>query len=111
MAVVIPVDPGVPEQVMEITLDNEPIVLRVRWNGTAGLWFLDVWERDGKTVVATGLPVVGNARIGQGVAHPVFAGALVVVGANADPGLYDLGASAKLVHLTPSEVAIMGIPA
>lgn len=110
MSVIIPIDPGVPDQLIEISLDDEPVVLRVRWNGQASLWYLDVWERDGKTVVATGLPITGSTRIGSGVVHPAFAGALLLVGANSDPGLADLGATHRLIHLTPAEVMLTGQP-
>lgn len=112
MPTIIPIDPGVPEQLIAITLDNEPIVLRVRWNGVAQLWHLDLWERDGTTPIAFGLPVTMGERIGAEVRHPIFLGALIVIddGAGTDPGFSDLGRRCHLIHCTAADLVLMGLP-
>ena len=112
MPSIIPLEPGVPEQRLAITLDNEPVDMRVRWNETTQLWHLDLWERDGTTPIAFGLPIVMGVRIGDGIDHPIFLGALIVIddGAGIDPGFSDLGGRCKLVHCTAADLVIMVMP-
>ena len=117
MPTIIPITPGDPEQPIEITLDSQPYVLRVRWNSSdddgRGAWYLDAWERDGVTVIATGVKLVLGARLGRTVDHPLFIAGMVLVDLSrtgVDAGLNDLGGRVLLMSLTVDEAVLMRQP-
>lgn len=113
MPTIIPFAPGDPEQIIPITLDDVPYVLRARWNtrdnGGAGSWYLDTWERDGTTQIAMGLKLVLGVRLGETYNHPLFLGGVFVVpdpGVTREAGLFDLGATHILVHQTVADAVL-----
>ena len=117
MATIIPFEPGVPDQPIEITLDGEPYVLRARWNSSdddgAGAWYLDAWEGDGRTPIAFGLKLVLGVRLGETCNHPLFIGGMFLFddsGTGAEPGLADLGARVILVHFTAGDALLSTVP-
>lgn len=114
MAVIIPIVPGEPEQRLAIALDNEPYVLRVRWNTRDNAWYLDAWERDGKTPIAYGLKLVLGVLLGRTVPHPLFAAGMFLVPADPsdgrEAGLNDLGGRINLVHLTTADAVVLRQP-
>lgn len=112
---IIPFVPGDPEQLFPITLDNEPYVLRARWNtrDDDGAWYLDAWERDGKTPIAFGVKLVLGVRLGETYNHPLFLGGMFLVdesGTGAEPGFDDLGGRVILVHMTVADALLAGSP-
>ena len=114
MATIIPLVPGEPEQKIEITLDQETVVMRFRYNSQAddgvGAWYLDVWEQDGETPIAFGIRLVLGQRLGDTVDHPIFAGGLFLLpgkGAIDDPRLNDLGITVDLTSITVAEAILL----
>ena len=114
MATIIPLSPCEPEQKIEITLDQETVIMRFRYNAQAddgvGAWYLDVWEQDGETPIAFGIRLVLGARIGDTVDHPIFIGGLFLLpgkGVTDDPRLNDLGLLVDLVSLTVGDAILM----
>lgn len=117
MATIIPFVPGEPEQKIEITLDQETVVMRARYNSLdddgAGAWYLDVWEADGETPIAFGIKLILGTRLGETVDHPVFAAGMFLLpgknatGAAGDPKLNDLGVNVDLVHLTAADAVLL----
>lgn len=118
MSGVIPIEPGDPEQRLEIALGGATYVLRVRWNTRdnegRGAWYLDIWESDGKTPVALGLKIVLGVLLGRRSTHPLFAGGLFAVpepDVTSEPGLYDLGGRVTLWYLEPDDLRLAALPA
>lgn len=113
MSGIIPIEPGVSEQRIEIALDDVPYVLRVRWSSRLEVWFLDVYEQDGTSPIALGLALVLGVLIGEHVLHVLFDGALFLrddSGTGLDAGLGDLGARVTLWYLTPQDRALSETP-
>jgi len=109
MATIIPLTPGDPNQRFGITLDDEPYVLRVRWNTRDDAWYLDAWERDGTTRIAVSIKLVMGIRLGITYNHPLFLAGLFLVPLTddgSDPGLADLGRRVLLVHLTVADALL-----
>ncbi|PHI29695.1 Uncharacterised protein [Budvicia aquatica] len=48
----IPVDAGIADQQMNITLDTIPLTLRVTWNELAQYWTLSLAKRDGEAILS-----------------------------------------------------------
>ncbi len=113
MPTVIPFVPGDPDQRFEIALDGESYVLRARWNTSeddVGAWYLDAWERDGKTPIAFAVKLVLGVRLGRTYTHPLFLSGLVLVDLSdtgVDAGLQDLGGRVVLLHLTADDAVLM----
>jgi hypothetical protein len=115
VASIIPFTPGDPDQFIEIQLDDEQYVLRARWNASdddnAGAWYLDAWERDGKTPIAFGVKLVLGVMLGRSYNHPLFIGGLFLLDETdrgVGAGLFDLGGRCNLVHLTTADAVLMG---
>lgn len=108
----IPFVPGDPEQKISITLDGEPYVMRARWNTSdddgAGAWYLDVWERDGKTAIALGIKLVLGTKLGITFNHPLFVAGLLMyrTEGSGEARLQDLGGRVILVHMTVGDAII-----
>lgn len=117
MASIIPFVPGIPEQTISITLDGEPYVMRARWNtsddGLVGAWYLDAWERDGKTPIAFGIKLVLGVRLGRNFTHPLFSAGLLLietVETGLEATLQDFGSRVLLVHLNTAEAVALAQP-
>lgn len=113
MGVIVPVIPGDPEQIIEIVLDEELFVLRLRWNTSdndgAGSWYLDAWESDGVTPIAFSIKLVIGVRLGETYNHPLFQSGMFLVdesGTGAEAGLFDLGGRVQLYHLTVGDAVL-----
>lgn len=48
----IPLDTGIADQQMDITLDNKPMTLRVTWNELGEYWYLSLGLRNGDPIVS-----------------------------------------------------------
>lgn len=113
MPTIVPFVPGVPEQKLDITLDKEPYVLRARWNSMDVAWYLDAWERDGKTPIAFSLKLVLGVKIGNTYNHPLFVSGLFLIdlsNTGIEPQLGDLGTRVILVHLTAEDAVLLSQP-
>lgn len=116
MPTIVPFVPGDPDQRFEIALDGEPYVLRARWNTSeddAGAWYLDAWERDGKTPIAFGIKLVLGALLGRTYLHPLFLSGVILIDlsdSGVEAGLQDLGGRVLLLHLTADDVVLMRQP-
>ena len=117
MPTIIPFVPNDPDQRISIVLDDEPYVLRARWNTFDESWYLDAWERDGKTPIAFGVRLVLGQMLGAGYNHPLFLGGVFlqenapkdgVDGVESD--LSDLGGRVDIVHLTVADRVISSLP-
>lgn len=115
MPTIVPFSPGTPEQRIAITLDGEPYVLRARWNtsddGLVGSWYLDAWERDGKTPIALGIKLVLGIKLGRSYDNPLFLSGLMmfdISDSGVEAGLFDFGVRVVLVHLTAGDVILSG---
>lgn len=109
MPTLIPLTPGDPEQRLNITLDGESYVLRVRWNTTDDAWYLDAWEGDGVTPIAFSVKLVLGVRLGATYAHPLFLAGMFLIddsGTGEEPKLADLGARVVLVHLNVADAIL-----
>lgn len=114
MPVVISITPGDSHQRINTTLDGVMYVLRVRWNTLDASWYLDAWERDGKTRIAAGVKIVVGIMLGQAIQHPLFTGGLFAwdtSGGDLDPGLNDLGNRVLLVATTAGDRTLLSQPA
>lgn len=103
----IPFVPGDPEQKISISLDDQLYVLRARWNTRdddgVGAWYLDAWQSDGVTRIASGIKLVVGIMLGRLVHHQLFLGGMFLVdytGTGNNPGLNDLGNTVILLHMT-----------
>jgi|SRR6185369_15744246 len=113
MATIIPFVPGDPLQLIAITLDTEPYVMRARWNSDDLAWYLDVWERDGTTPIAFGIKLVLGVRLGSTYLNPLFTAGLFLIdndNSGVEAGLNDLGRRVVMVHLTAADAIIMEQP-
>lgn len=117
MPTIIPFVGGDSEQKIAIALDDEPYVLRARWNTRDEAWYLDAWERDGTTPIAFGIKLVLGLMLGATFNHPLFlAGMFCVETApkdglvGVDPGFTDLGSRVLLVHMTVADTVISSLP-
>lgn len=114
MAVVIPITQGDPLQLMSISIDGEPYVLRVRWNMTDAAWYLDAWERDGVTAIAFGIKLVLGVMLGKAYNHPLFqSGGMFLIdlsNTGVEPGFTDLGARVILASTTVADLIALGQP-
>jgi hypothetical protein len=113
MPSIVPFVPGDSEQTIAITLDNEPYVLRARWNTTDAAWYLDAWERDGTTPIAFGIKLVLGVLLGRTLNHPLFLAGMFMVddsGTGVEAGLSDLGARVTLWHMTAADTVLAGLP-
>lgn len=111
MPTIIPFVPNDPDQRLEIVLDQESYVLRARWNTSDAAWYLDAWERDGKTPIAFGVKLVLGVMLGRTYQHPLFLAGMFLIddsGTGAEPGLGDLGGRVILVHLTIGDGVLAG---
>jgi hypothetical protein len=113
VASILPIDPGVPNQIIETVLDGVAYVLRVRWNSLENAWFLDAWESDGTTAIALGIKIVLGQNLGEGVGHPLFAAGMFAIDFShsaVDAGFSDLGSRVVVVHLSLSESVLVSLP-
>lgn len=113
MAVVIRTTPGDTHQRINTTLDGVAYVLRVRWNTLDAAWYLDAWERDGKTRIAAGVKIVVGILLAQTVQHPLFMSGIFAwdtSGRDLDPGLVDLGNRVLLVSVTAADRTLLSQP-
>lgn len=101
----IQVQPGKPHQRFATILDEVPLVLTFRWNATAGLWSVSIFD-DNLTELVTSLPL----RLGLcGLTvrdERVPAGAFFLVDTTAqyaEPTLEDLGSRVQVRWLPLSE--------
>lgn len=115
MPTIIPFAPSDPEQILEITLNDEPYVLRARWNTTdndgAGSWYLDAWERDGITPIAFGIKLALGVLLGRTYGHPLFLGGMYLIddsGTGAEAGFDDFGTRVVLLHQTSADSVLTG---
>ena len=113
MPTIIPITPGDPEQRINITLDGEPYVLRVRWNTTdddgLGAWYLDAWEGDGVKPIAFSIKLVLGVRLGTTTGHPLFLAGMFLIddsGTGDDPRLFDLGGRVVLVRMNVADAIL-----
>lgn len=111
MPTILPFVPGDPEQLIKITLDDTPYVLRARWNtrDDGGAWYLDAWELDGTTPIAFGIKLVLGVLLGETYSHPLFLGGMFLVdesGTGAEPKLGDLGGRVIVIHMTATDAAL-----
>lgn len=109
MPTIIPFEPGIPEQPIEIVLDDVPYVLRARWNTRDNAWYFDAWEGDGTTPIAFGVKLVLGVRLGRLYNHPLFQGGMFLIddgGTGEDPGLSDLGSRVQLAHMTVADAIL-----
>lgn len=116
MPTIIPFVPGDPEQIIKITLDDTPYVLRARWNtrDDGGAWYLDAWERDGTTPIAFGVKLVLGVLLGEAYIHPLFLGGMLLVdesGTGEEARLDDLGGRVILVHMTAADSVLTEVAA
>ncbi|SFB97247.1 phage baseplate plug family protein [Pragia fontium] len=47
----IPLDAGIADQQMDITLDKKPLTLRVTWNEYGQYWYFSLSERNGESII------------------------------------------------------------
>lgn len=109
MPSLIPFTPGDPEQVIAITLDGDPYVLRARWNTRDAAWYLDAWERDGTTPIAFGIKLVLGVKLGSTYNHPLFIAGMFLIddsGTGIEAGLNDLGGRVVLMHMTAADAVL-----
>lgn len=114
MAGIIPFEPGIPEQRLEIALNDVPYALRVRWNTRDAAWYLDVYEQDGKQPIAHSVKLVLGTLFGRSSMHPLFQGGLFMVDSSStgvEAGLNDLGGRVRLWYLTPLDLDLARAPA
>lgn len=107
----IPFRPGEPEQILQITLDDAPYVLRARWNTRDAAWYLDAWEGDGTTAILYGVKLVQGVILGKQTGHRLFSSGMFMFDATdsgIEAGFGDFGTRVLLVHMTPDDVILMG---
>lgn len=113
MSGIVPIEPGDPDQRLDIVLGSVAVSMRVRWNSIDAAWYLDIYEIDGKTAIATSVKVVLGVLLGARTAHPLFTGALFAVddsGSGVDAGLFDLGGRVTLWYLDAADRDLAGTP-
>lgn len=117
MSGVIPIEPGDPDQRIDIALDDATYHLRVRWNtrdnDDAGSWYLDIYEADAKTPIVTSVKLVIGQLLGRRSTHRLFNGNLFLI-AESEPGreagLFDLGGRVTLWYLEPGDAQLASMP-
>lgn len=97
--VILPVRPGVPDQLFSTQLADVTYQIRLRWNARANGWYLDVLEASDEPI-ASGLRVALGAALGNLVRRePFLSGTIVAVdlsGQDREPGLDDFGDGARV---------------
>lgn len=117
MSGVIPIEPGDPDQRIDVALGAATYHLRVRWNtrdnAGVGSWYLDIYEADAKTPIVTSVKLVIGVLLGRRSTHPLFNGNLFLVAESdlaREAGLFDLGARVTLWYLEPGDADLASMP-
>lgn len=109
----IPVEPSTPFQTFGTTLDGDHFVFEFRWNGRAGVWYMDIRDED-EDPIKLGVAVVLGVPLGRRCTDPRFPRGVLwaydTSGAGRDPGIDDLG-SRVLIYFLTAEEYLAGIPA
>lgn len=82
-------------------LDGTTYTLRLRWNEREGAWFMDVGDDAGNPIRTSIKVVVGwplTARFADSALPPGQLYAIDTSGADAEPGLQELGARVVLAY-------------
>lgn len=115
MAIEITVDPSITSSVRQVELEEALYTVRIRWNGRAGRWFMDLADEDGAAlagslpiVISDGTSLTGHLKNRPGMPPGEFV-AFDTTDSGADPGEDDLGTRVKLLYLTAAELAAAGV--
>lgn len=108
MISLIPIEPGVPDQVFETSFEETKFILRARWNYRMGLWFLDIHDDIDEPIVY-GLALVLGAYIGRRVADSRKPPGLFIMsdlsGRSEEAGLDDITDRVGLYYFSSDEFA------
>lgn len=95
---ILPVQPGVEDQSVEVQLDGRLYSLRLQWDGKS--WYLTLTDADG-AVLRAGIRVVANwplLRLGVDPRLPPGELMALRTAGDADPVLEELGSAVSLVY-------------
>lgn len=102
-----PTTPPTPIHYTSAVLDGATYRFRVRWNGRAEAWYLDIRTADG-TALALGVKVVLGTALARWVRSPLWpAGILFATddsGEGRDATYDDFGVRIKIVFMTFDEI-------
>jgi hypothetical protein len=110
MSVEIPIPADTPHFTERVTLDGAAYTLEFRWNEREASWRFSLGTADG-TPIAVGLKVRPSYvlslgwRIADARRPPGVFAVIDTSGANAPPGLNDLGNRVRVVYFTADEMA------
>ncbi len=100
---VLPARPGVPHQRFFAELESVTYGFELRWNGRAESWKLDILDRDGNVLLAGKRVVIGfPLTIRAAYDRRLPPGQIIAIdttGADAEPGLDDLGERVRLLYI------------
>jgi hypothetical protein len=107
MPLQLPLVPAIPNYRVGTTLDGEPYVLDVRWNGRAAAWYLDILDVD-ETPIEQGIKLVLGAALGSRTLNPARLRGLLRVsdltGAGREATFDDMGERVIVYYYTPAEL-------
>lgn len=107
MPEILPFVPGNANYRLATTLDGDPYILDVRWNGRDGAWYFDLLEED-ETPIVHGLKIVLGGYIGRYVDHLLFKNgvffAVDTSGQRLPPTLDDLGTRVQVYRFSVDAV-------
>jgi len=104
---VLPLIPSTPNYRVSTTLDGVQYILDIRWNGRAGVWYLDVLDID-EDPIAAGIAVVLGSALGIRTTDARFPpGMLIAVDMSDeghDAGFDDLGDRVAVLYYEEDEL-------
>lgn len=107
MPTIIPFQPSLPRQVLQIQLSGKTYSMRARWNTRAQLWFLNVTEENGAPVFS-GAAIVLGAAIGRVSTHQLMMDGVLVArdstGRDTEATLDTLGTLVNVLYYTRDEM-------
>jgi len=103
----LPLVPSTPNYRVSTTLDGVQYILEVRWNGRAGVWYLDLLDID-EDPIAMGIAVLLGSALGVRTTDARFPpGALIAAdtsGEGRDAGFDDMGDRVAVFYYEASEL-------
>ena len=105
MMIIIPLRTGQTNQRMDISLDDFPVSMRVKWNERFKFWSLDINDRE-STPILLNIRLVTNFPLIKKFALSQFEGELILVqmsGLPIDPDINALGNTHQLIYITADD--------
>ena len=112
--IVLPFKPSEPDQQFSVQIGDSQYTIRALWNARArrvgGLWFMDVYEIDGKPIMRS-IAIVLGTFLGRTSTHPLFRTGVFIAAdrtlTGTDAGLDDLSTRVEVRYYRNDEALVL----